>query len=129
MLLWLALVLTFVACLIRLVNFRRTYRLLERWSPTARIQHEIPDETIAYAQKLGQLAQITGRYLPFNASCLRQSLSVWWLLRLKRVPAELRIGVRNEGAFAAHAWVELGGRLVNESADTRERFMAFDRVY
>jgi len=39
------------------------------------------------------------------------------------------IGVRKAtGRFEAHAWVELRGVVLNDSADVRERFAAFDRA-
>jgi transglutaminase-like putative cysteine protease len=81
---------------------------------------------MSYALRLGRLARIAGRYVPTNGSCLRQSLLVWWLLRRKGVPAELRIGVRTQEGFTAHAWVEVGGQPVNDAADVAERFAAFD---
>jgi hypothetical protein len=124
--LWLLLI--FVAFLIRLLGFRRTDHYLERLSPAVRVQDKIPEEAVSYALKLGQLARISGRYVPVNGSCLRQSLLVWWLLRRKRLPAVLRIGISKDAGFAAHAWVELGDRPINDSPDVRERFIAFERV-
>ena len=81
---------------------------------------------MSYALRLGRLTRIAGRYVPANGSCLRQSLLVWWLLRRKGVPAELRIGVRKQEGFAAHAWVELAGQPVNDAPDVAERFAPFD---
>jgi hypothetical protein len=51
----------------------------------------------------------------FPASCLVESLTLWWLLRRRRIPADLRIGVRTlTGAFESHAWVELSGVVLND---------------
>ena len=47
------------------------------------------------------------RILPLEPTCLKQALVYCRALRRRGVPAELRIGVRkNEGVFAAHAWLE-----------------------
>jgi hypothetical protein len=86
----------------------------------------VPDAAMSYALRLGRFARIAGCYVPTNGSCLRQSLLVWWLLRRQGVPAELRIGVRKQEGFAAHAWVEVGDQPVNDAPDVAERFAPFD---
>jgi hypothetical protein len=49
--------------------------------------------------------------------CLHRSLTLHLWLRREGLPSELRIGVRKAGdALQAHAWVELGGRVVNDRA-------------
>lgn len=52
-------------------------------------------------------------YVP-RASCLTQAISMRLLLRRKRLPARIRIGVDREKApvFEAHAWVEVADRIV-----------------
>jgi hypothetical protein len=88
--------------------------------------NSVSEAAMSYALRLGRLTRIAGRYVPTNGSCLRLSLLVWWLLRRKGVPAELRIGVRQHGGFSAHAWVELAGQAVNDAPDVAERFAPFD---
>jgi len=51
-----------------------------------------------------------GAALTIRASCLRQSLLVWWFLRRRGLGAKLRIGVNNREEFLANGWVELEGR-------------------
>lgn len=47
-------------------------------------------------------------------------------LREQGLPSELRIGVRKDGgALIAHAWVELGAHVVN---DSRAAVMPFTRL-
>lgn len=71
---------------------------------------ECTPAAIADATRLAELASIAGRRGAVEASCLRQALIVWWWLRRRGLPAQLRIGVAGGAAeFAAHAWVELGG--------------------
>ena len=51
----------------------------------------------------------------FPASCLVESITLWWMLRRRQIPADLRIGVRTiTGAFESHAWVELYGTVLND---------------
>ena len=114
-----------VAVSLRLLGYPRTLRLLSRWSLAAPPQVDLPTDAMSYALRLGRLARIAGRYVPTNGSCLRQSLIVWWLLRRKGVPAELRIGVRTQEGFAAHAWVEVDGQPVNDATDVAKRYAPF----
>jgi hypothetical protein len=47
------------------------------------------------------------RILPFERTCLKHALIYYRVRRGRGLPAELRIGVRNDdGTFAAHAWLE-----------------------
>ena len=48
-----------------------------------------------------------------QAWCLQRSAACAYVLRRRGVPAELVIGV-HPSPFFAHAWVEIGGRAVNE---------------
>jgi len=47
------------------------------------------------------------RILPLERTCLKHALIFYRVRRRRGLPAEFRIGVRkNEGIFAAHAWLE-----------------------
>jgi hypothetical protein len=62
---------------------------------------EIPSSTVKRAIRAAY------RLLPLESTCLKQSLIFCRFRRRRGLPAELRIGVqKNEGVFAAHAWVE-----------------------
>ncbi len=61
------------------------------------------------------------------ASCLPRSVTLQWLLRRRRMEADLRIGVRKvESGIEAHAWVEHRGRPLNDTSDVHRRYAAFD---
>ena len=65
------------------------------------------------------------RFSPFfmRGNCLSQSLALAWLLRRRGVQPELRLGVRLTGPkFDAHAWIEFGGRVLNDTQDVHTRF-------
>lgn len=84
---------------------------------------------LAAALRAGRIAAGLGRRLPFDGTCLVQSLALWWLLRRDGLPAELRIGVERRGeALAAHAWVELCGEPVSDSPEAIARFAPFERI-
>jgi hypothetical protein len=58
--------------------------------------------------------------------CLQRSAATTCLLRRHGVGAQLVIGAQ-QLPFKAHAWVEVGGRVVNDRAYTPEIFAVLDR--
>lgn len=120
--------LAIVSVLLRLLVLRHVRRLLTRLIPKKPNDAIGPDQTMSYAQRVGYLTRKASRHLPIEASCLRQSLLVWWFLRRRGLGVELRIGVDNREEFLAHAWVELDGRPVNDSPGVTEGFHPFDRI-
>ena len=52
---------------------------------------------------------------------------LWWLAARRGIPAELRIGARKQaGRFEAHAWVEMGNVVLNDSGEAHLHFAPFD---
>jgi hypothetical protein len=62
------------------------------------------------ALRLGRAVSRTLALLPTDSRCLIRSLVTLRLLARRRMDSKLVIGVRNEGSFQAHAWVEHQGR-------------------
>ena len=90
-------------------GFGTTRRWLELRS-VSRITRSASAAELDAATNLARLAAIAGSRSPIDATCLRQSLLVYWWLRRRGLAPELKIGVqRNDGALDAHAWVELDG--------------------
>ena len=75
------------------------------------------------AQRTAVLVNSAVRRGFYDATCLRRSLVLWWLLRRRGIESRLRIGARIEGdMFSAHAWVEYQDIVLNDSPDVRKRF-------
>ncbi|MCB9103886.1 MAG: lasso peptide biosynthesis B2 protein [Anaerolineales bacterium] len=104
---------------LRLLGLRRTQAGLARFSrPGAPPAQPIPD-----AQRLAYLVRTAAAHGLYRATCLPQALAVWWLLRRQGLTGELRIGVRKAaGQFAAHAWVEYQGLVLNDRPDVAHHF-------
>ena len=114
--------LSFVALALRVGSLRRVLTILG-WSLPRSLVHD--DE--ARASRAADLLGVAARRGLFSSNCLSRSVTLWWLLRRRRIAAELRIGVRREGPILlAHAWVEHGGRPLNDSEAMRARFAVFD---
>jgi hypothetical protein len=78
------------------------------------------------ANHTAYLVSIAGRNGFFPATCLRQSLLVFWLLRCRGIQTELRIGVQHrEGKVIAHAWVTRGDELISDSSQVGKDFSPF----
>lgn len=61
-----------------------------------------------------------------EALCLQRSAATACLLKKFGVPAQLVIGAQ-QMPFKAHAWVEVGGRVVNDKPYTLEMYAVLDR--
>ena len=110
---------------LRLLGYARCQRWLGR--PRSRPLPPPPPEALDRARGYARAVAVAAGNVPFRARCLERSLALCWLLRRRHIPAELRIGVRKAPDLEAHAWVELGGRPVNDGDDVRRRYAAFDR--
>ena len=79
---------------------------------------------------VGETVRIVGRvsrYDVMRATCLTRSMALWWLLRRQGVESEIRFGVRRGGdGIQAHAWVEQGRLVLNDRADIRDIYAAFE---
>jgi hypothetical protein len=80
------------------------------------------------AAELGAAVNRAANHILGPANCLTRSLLLRWLLRRFGTASDLRIGVRfEEGALAAHAWVERDGIPVNDRPEDVACFAAFDQ--
>jgi hypothetical protein len=104
-----------IAAALRLFGYQRTLQWLERVSSHAGSQPGGSGE-FAAAQEVANLASIAGRHGAIKATCLRQSMLVYWLLRRRGLDPDIKLGVRKQdGVFDAHAWVELDGIALAQS--------------
>ena len=109
---------------VRLVGYKRTRSLLARLSPPPA---EDPPELQPATAELAWAVAAAAHHAPFATTCLQRSLTLWWLLRRRRIASELRIGVtKADGEFRAHAWLERDGVVLNDDVDVGGHFAAFD---
>jgi hypothetical protein len=113
---------------LRLLGLRRLQGLLSHWP--LKKPGGVPAETIsAVAQAQTRIVQTAARHGLYRATCLRQSLALWWLLRYHGIETNLRIGVKgSDGGLEAHAWVELQGQPLNDALDVQQHFSPFSQA-
>lgn len=116
-----------LATRLRLTGFQKLRKRIESTTlGTDPAATDLPFED--QADRIGLLVGAAARNGAFRGTCLTRSLTLLWLLRRHGIEADLRIGVKSEAEFEAHAWVELDGRPLNDSADVAERFDPFPVV-
>jgi hypothetical protein len=82
-----------------------------------------PDDGPRLAAATARMVTVAADRLPVTSRCLSRSLVLWTLLRAQGVDGELRFGARRDaGELKFHAWVEYGGRPLNDAADVGARF-------
>jgi hypothetical protein len=123
-----ALILPLTEIGLRLFGFRRWKELIEKFSRPARFPRYSPVDvqrgTALRASRALRSVELHGLTTP---NCLERSMTLWWLLRLDGVNAELHIGARKEdGRLEAHAWVELAGQVLNDAAEVHQHYARFD---
>jgi hypothetical protein len=116
---------------LRWLGFRRWQIVLARSTrlPGLRATGDMGDQA-SQAQDIARMVRVAARYGPCPATCLHQSLTLWWLLRRRGIASTLRIGVRKEAnRLEAHAWVERLGIAVSEAEDPYLRFVPFEQLF
>ncbi len=80
------------------------------------------------ARMLGDAVRRAAKYGVFRPQCLVRSIALQRLLHRAGIPgATIRVGVRqSEAGMDAHAWVELGGEVIGDSAAHVRRYAPLD---
>lgn len=105
--------------LLKVLGYRRFHRFVRGFRVRA----------ASHRADVGALCAIVdaaSRFYLKRAWCLQRSAVTACLLRWKGIPAELVIGVR-EVPFLAHAWVEVGGEVVNDRRTVKRFYREIDR--
>ncbi|MHB8753385.1 MAG: lasso peptide biosynthesis B2 protein [Candidatus Acidiferrales bacterium] len=112
---------------LRMFNFRSVQQSLERRQADATGMDARNDETVcAEVQTASRMVDAASRHGLVRGNCLSKSITLWWLLRRRGIPVRLRLGARRTvDQFEAHAWVEMNGRVVNDSEDVRTKYSLF----
>ncbi len=102
---------------LRMAGFRRWKAVVEWLTPgTAARSAAVGLPEIEFAHAVARWQAAAARHLPLKTNCLDRALTLWWLLRRRGIAADLRIGGRKEnGRFEAHAWVEVGGVVLDDA--------------
>jgi len=129
----------FIRCFILLASVRaallllglaRTLAFFRRWNRTSEHESLAPQAACSRDEEARQVVTALTRaaiFFPARALCLEQSLALYVLLRQRGHRPTLKIGVQPL-PFYAHAWVELGGKPLNEDIGFAESLVALREV-
>ena len=79
------------------------------------------------ARRVARAVDLAALYGPYRANCLKRSLVLCRQLHKRKLPGQLRLGAsRPGGEFSAHAWVEVGGNVINDQPEIPARFAVLD---
>lgn len=104
---------------IRLLGIRRALKWADR--PIAATDKKATEYTDYKATEYTEYTDLVlavdraGRRMP-GGTCLARSLALTRMLRTRGIPAEMKIGVKTEDGFHAHAWVEVAGVPITPAA-------------
>ena len=116
---WLGLVAADVV--MKCAGFRVLHRIVTHWSVSGEAA-----ETHAMADNICATVDRAALYYFKHARCLQRSAVMTCLLRRRGVPAQMVIGCRKM-PFHGHAWVEVDGRVVNDTQKVQEFYSVLDR--
>lgn len=114
-------------------GFKSTQRYLMKWSAETgsdfSLEHFSLEHLVTAKRTAHLVNQIARCWFPVG-NCLKQSLTLWFLLRRRGINSALRVGVRrHEGDFQAHAWVEYGGCVVNDLSTIAQHYSVFEERF
>ncbi|HEY0704402.1 MAG TPA: lasso peptide biosynthesis B2 protein [Candidatus Acidoferrales bacterium] len=114
---------------LRTLGFSRWQRILNRRAVRVESSNSSSESRsfAISANRIAQLQEAAALSLFFHTNCLERSLALWFLLRQRGFPAELKFGARKQSeTFEAHAWVELNGVALNNPTAEQREFVPFD---
>lgn len=97
------------------------YRWTSRWLLLTSPNPSYSSDNIVIARQTARLIDRAARRL--DATCLRRSLALWWWLRWKGFPSDIRIGVNFTDG---HAWVVHHDKVINDSEEVVGRYVVLD---
>lgn len=110
---------------LRMFGLRRWQALLSIISEPQ--QKSVEPISVERSHIAARMVRVGSHYSFVASNCLHRSLTLWFLLRRQGIPCDLKIGVgKPDGEFEAHAWIELSGAVLGETAGLPQNFVPFD---
>ncbi len=111
-------------CAILTIPFRWTTRLFTL-KPGGLAAAGVDPPSSALAHRIGWALRSAAARSPWQSTCLAQALAGTVMLRCRRIPSSLTMGVAKSGvapgSLAAHAWLKCGGNILT-GRDGHEKY-------
>ena len=113
-----------VHILLKTMGYAHLIRTIEKRIPISEKAEQFPTtEQLNNALAAARMVSIASSHGLYHATCLRRSLVLMVLLRWQGIESELHFGARlQDQGLEAHAWVEMGGAVINDRPDIRKEF-------
>jgi hypothetical protein len=104
--------------LIRVVPFRWIAPHLGR--PMAESPVDVGEAERRLALRIAWAVQAVARNVPLGFVCLPQAIAAKWMLRRRRLPSTLYLGLQRqeESKLTAHAWLRVGDKILTGRAES-----------
>ena len=111
--------------LLSFFRYQDLYNFLKNRIP---LNERLPqDIAILQAIEMAEVVELAARRRLVNATCLRRSLVLWYLLRREGINSNLRFGIRKAATeIMGHAWVEIEGSVINDDESVTKQFTPMD---
>jgi hypothetical protein len=84
----------------------------------------IAESDLQHARLVGQAVRSAANNTPWESVCLPQAVAGQWMLKRRRIPATLYLGVAKDEAkperLAAHAWLRCGDVILTGNSGHRQ---------
>ena len=100
----------------RVLGFPRVFLFVDRWGRRSVVPASAATQKAMIRRTLDAVGIATRYCYRCRLDCLPRAMTIYLLLRRRGVPATLCIGVKRY-PFAAHAWVECLGDVIDDSRD------------
>jgi hypothetical protein len=77
------------------------------------------------ALRVGRAVEGVARVLPWRPACLPQAIATRAMLARRGIPSRSHLGVVSTDEFAGHAWVTVGGMVVQGGGSRATRLATF----
>ena len=101
-------------------RFNTLYLMVKRWNVAPRAADSDTIDRVCMAVNYACI------WYPKQVLCLQSAFVTTYLLRKEGILAHMVLGAQ-KFPFKAHAWVEVGGRAVNERSNVQATYAVWDR--
>lgn len=101
---------TVASVLLRLLRFPRVASRLGRHMAESPPRQD--RDNLGSARRVRWAVESAARNLPWKPMCLPQAVGAQWMLRRRRIPSTLYLGINPADGYDAHAWVRVGTLIV-----------------
>jgi Transglutaminase-like superfamily len=116
-----------IRTMLRLAGYKRTQRWLQDRLGSRSTPNPRTTGSSSLLEMTSRMVRAAEYYSPGHATCLEESLALWYLLQKQNISAVVRIGVRKESNhLEAHAWVEQNGIALNQHGEQHRHYTPFE---